>query len=68
MPAMRGIEATQQIKNFLPDLPVIALTAFVSSEDEQEAFVSVCKESLKKPVDRLHLMASVGDLLENKAD
>ena len=68
MPAMRGIEATQQIKNFLPDLPVIALTAFVSSEVENEAFVSVCKESLKKPVDRLRLMASVEDLLENKAD
>jgi PAS domain S-box-containing protein len=68
MPVMGGIEATRQIKNFLPELPVIALTAFVSSEDEQEAFLSGCEEYIKKPVDRVHLLASVGDLLENKAN
>jgi CheY-like chemotaxis protein len=68
MPVMGGIEATRQIKNFLPELPVIALTAFVSSEDEQEAFLSGCEEYIKKPVDRIHLLASVGDLLGNKAN
>lgn len=68
MPVMGGIEATRQIKNFLPGLPVIALTAFVSSEDEQEAFLSGCEEYIKKPVDRVHLLASVGDLLENKVN
>ncbi len=68
MPVMGGIEATRQIKNFLPDLPVIALTAFVSSDDEQEAFLSGCEEYIKKPVDRVHLLASVGDLLENKVN
>jgi CheY-like chemotaxis protein len=66
MPVMGGIEATRQIKNFLPNLPVIALTAFVSNEDEQEAFLCGCEEYIKKPVDRSHLLASVGDLLENK--
>lgn len=68
MPVMGGIEATRQIKNFLPDLPVIALTAFVSSEDEQEAFLSGCEEYIKKPIDRIHLLASVGDLLESKVN
>jgi PAS domain S-box-containing protein len=68
MPVMGGIEATRQIKNFLPNLPVIALTAFVSSEDEQEAFLCGCEEYIKKPVDRTHLLASVGDLLENKVN
>jgi len=68
MPVMGGIEATRQIKNFLPELPVIALTAFVSAEDEQEAFLSGCEEYIKKPVDRIHLLASVGELLENKVN
>jgi len=65
MPVMGGIEATRQIKNFLPGLPVIALTAFVSSEDEQEAFLCGCEDYIKKPVDRSHLLHSVGDLLGN---
>lgn len=68
MPVMGGIEATKQIKNFLPNLPVIALTAFVSTEDEQEAFLCGCEEYIKKPVDRTHLLASVGDLLESKVN
>jgi len=68
MPVMGGIEATRQIKNFLPNLPVIALTAFVSSQNEQEAFLSGCEEYIKKPVDRAHLMASVGHVLGNKVN
>lgn len=68
MPVMGGIEATRQIKNFLPDLPVIALTAFVSSQNEQEAFLSGCEEYIKKPVDRAHLMASVGHVLGAKVN
>lgn len=68
MPIMGGIEATRQIKNFRPGLPVIALTAFVSTDDEQEAFLSGCEDYIKKPVDRLQLLHSVGDLLENKVN
>lgn len=68
MPVMGGIEATRQIKNFLPGLPVIALTAFVSSEDEQEAFLCGCEEYIKNPVDSSHLLHSVGDLLGNKVN
>jgi len=68
MPVMGGIEATRQIKNFLPGLPVIALTAFVSSEDEQEAFLCGCEDYIKKPVDQSHLLHSVGDLLGNKVN
>jgi PAS domain S-box-containing protein len=66
MPVMGGIEATRQIKNFLPDLPVIALTAFVSPDDEYEAFLSGCEQYLQKPVDRSHLLHSIGDLMGNK--
>jgi hypothetical protein len=68
MPVMGGIEATRQIKHFLPDLPVIALTAFVSSENEQNAFLSGCEEYIKKPVDRAHLLASVGHILGEKVN
>ena len=68
MPVLGGIEATRQIKSFLPGLPVIALTAYVSSENEQDAFLSGCEEYIKKPVDRTHLLASVGNVLGNKVN
>ncbi len=65
MPVMGGIEATRQIKSFLPGLPVIALTAYVTSENENEAFLSGCKEFISKPVDRAHLLTKVGNSLGN---
>jgi CheY-like chemotaxis protein len=65
MPVMGGIEATRQIKSFLPALPVIALTAYVTSENENEAFLSGCKEFISKPVDRAHLLTTVGNSLGN---
>ncbi len=68
MPVMGGFEATRQIKNFLPDLPVIALTAFVSPDDEHEAFLSGCEEYISKPVDSSHLLHSIGDLMGNKVN
>ncbi len=68
MPVLGGIEATRKIKDFLPRLPVIALTAYVSSENEQEAFLSGCDEYIKKPVDRVHLLASISNILGNKVN
>ncbi len=68
MPVMGGIEATRQIKNFLPNLPVIALTAFVSFEAEHEAFLSGCEEYISKPVDSSHLLHSIGELMGNKVN
>jgi two-component system, NtrC family, response regulator AtoC len=37
MPDMNGIEAVKEIKKIKPDLPVIMLTAFLSSELVEEA-------------------------------
>lgn len=55
MPVMGGLEATRLIKSFLPKLQIIALTAYVSSNDEYEAFINGCDEFLPKPIDRSKL-------------
>lgn len=68
MPLMGGLEATRQIKDFLPGLPVIALTAYVSTENEAEAFLSGCEEFISKPVDRSLLLSTVGHTLGNKVN
>ena len=50
MPIMDGMEATKQIKEKHPDLPIIALTANAFDSDRQLAFEAGCDEFLPKPI------------------
>lgn len=59
MPVMGGLEATAEIRTFLPDLPIIAQTAYVSASDENEAFQAGCNQFLSKPVNREKLIAAL---------
>jgi len=56
MPVMGGLEATSEIRTFLPDLPIIAQTAYVSPADEKDACQAGCNEFLSKPVNRDKLL------------
>lgn len=50
MPVMNGLEATQEIKSFRKDLPVIAITAYSMSGDEQKFLSAGCDDFIAKPV------------------
>ena len=50
MPIMDGMEATRQIKEKHPNLPIIALTANAFDSDRQLAFEAGCDEFLPKPI------------------
>ena len=50
MPVMDGLEATKAIKESLPDLPIIALTANAFDNDRQLAMEAGCNDFLSKPV------------------
>lgn len=52
MPVMDGFEATRQIKNLNPRLPVIAVTAYAMKGDEQLARNAGCDDYLVKPFTR----------------
>ncbi len=56
MPMMDGFEATKQIRTFRPDLPIIALTAHVTTEDENKAFAAGCTDYITKPVSKAKLL------------
>jgi CheY-like chemotaxis protein len=63
MPVMDGFEATKLIKSNHPDLPVIAVTAFAMSGDEQRAFEAGCDRYLTKPLmekDLLNILGAFG--------
>lgn len=50
MPVMNGLEATRIIKQFRPELPIIAQTAFALSGDEFIAREAGCDDYLPKPI------------------
>jgi CheY-like chemotaxis protein len=50
MPVMNGYEATKLIKEFRPNLPIIAQSAYSSFEDIKEAKDAGCVEFISKPI------------------
>jgi len=50
MPNMDGLEATREIKKFLPDVHIIAQTAFATENDEKLSFEAGCSDYLSKPI------------------
>jgi len=52
MPVMDGFEATKAIKVIRPELPIVAVTAFVSESDRNEALANGCSDYITKPFTR----------------
>lgn len=50
MPVMNGFEATEKIRNFLPDLPIIATTAYAFETDREKALSIGCSDYISKPI------------------
>lgn len=56
MPEMDGFEATRLIKSTRKDLPVIAVSAYSGSEEQQKAFEAGCDEFITKPIKKEQLL------------
>ena len=52
LPVMDGIEATKQIKQYRPDMPVIVITAYALKSDEDRIWSSGCDEYMTKPLSK----------------
>jgi len=65
MPGMDGFEATRQIRSMLPELPIIALSAFVSEHDENAALTAGCNEYIVKPVSKNKLLETISRMLSS---
>jgi len=55
MPVMDGYEATQKIKEFDPNTPIVALSAAVMQEDREKTRELKMVEHLAKPIDKQEL-------------
>jgi CheY-like chemotaxis protein len=63
MPKMDGHEATKRIKEFRPNLPIIAQTAFSSPEEKEKALLSGCNDFIAKPISKDALNGVINDYL-----
>ena len=50
MPDLNGLEATIEIKKILPQLPIIAQTAYAMEEDEEASTEAGCDDYISKPI------------------
>ena len=50
MPVMTGYDATIEIRKFQTEVPIVVLTAYVSSTSIREAVLSGCTDYLAKPI------------------
>jgi len=67
LPRLDGWEATRRLKaGPLRTIPVVALTAHASREDQQRARAAGCDGYLTKPVDREQLIETIRHHLQRK--
>jgi PAS domain S-box-containing protein len=59
MPEMNGLVATEEIKKFNPDIPIIAQTANAISEERQRCIQAGCDDFITKPVNITELYAKI---------
>jgi CheY-like chemotaxis protein len=51
LPGIDGLTTTREIRTFLPDVPIIAQTAFAFASDREKALSSGCNDYISKPID-----------------
>jgi PAS domain S-box-containing protein len=64
MPELDGLEATRQIKLINPDIPVIAITAYAMSGDEDRVMAAGCDGYLSKPIKQDLLLRKVAEFVK----
>jgi PAS domain S-box-containing protein len=64
MPDIDGFEATRQIKLINKDIPVIGITAYAMSGDEERVLGAGCDGYLSKPINRTSLLEKMAELIK----
>ena len=59
MPKLNGLDATKVIKEYNPNLTIIAQTAYAMLEDRQKALEAGCDDYITKPIDKERLLETL---------
>lgn len=63
MPGVDGLEATRQIKLINQDVPIIAITAYAMSGDEERILAAGCDGYISKPISKKILMEKMAEFI-----
>lgn len=63
MPGMDGLEATEKIRKFNPDVPIIAQTALMFPDEKKKILEAGCNDYILKPIDQVLLLEKIKLLL-----
>jgi len=66
MPKMSGHKAFEEIKKIKPEMPIIAQTAYTSSEEVEEIFKTGFTNYISKPISKEKLYILIDKVLKNK--
>lgn len=65
MPIKNGLEATQEIRQFNNEIPIIAFSAYAMPSDQQRAEKAGCSGFIAKPVKKDYLLKTLNHYLKN---
>lgn len=68
LPVMNGYDATQVIREFSPDLPIIAQTAFSMPGEREKSLKAGCNGYISKPISRTDLIKLIDKFLDKNND
>ncbi|MFC2115536.1 response regulator [Bacteroidota bacterium] len=63
VPEMSGYDAAREIRKIRKDLPIIAQSAFIMTEDKDRAIESGCNAHISKPLNTFELLGTMHKLL-----
>jgi len=66
MPIMNGLEATRQIKEMNPTMPIIAQTAYAMDGDREKSLDAGCDAYISKPINLKEFISLIAKFLEKQ--
>lgn len=66
LPGIDGYETTRRIRDLGLELPIIAVSAFAFTEDQQRAFRAGCNDYITKPVNKDILLSRLNQYVPHK--
>jgi DNA-binding NtrC family response regulator len=67
MPGMGGIELIQEVKKSFPDMPVIVITAYGSSQSAEESIAAGAYDYITKPFRKDQIIITINRAMEWQA-
>ncbi|PID89686.1 MAG: hybrid sensor histidine kinase/response regulator [Bacteroidia bacterium] len=64
LPDINGYLVTEKIKEFRPNLPIIAQTAFALGSDKNEGTASGCDDYITKPINKRVLLSKIANFID----